>query len=186
MSRTVQQEIDIANVSCIYASNELQNGKPHGGLLDQRLPSLIHAYRQGLEWLYELDPTSDDLDTLGNYLISICKDAARSEAAIIGGGSVPGVLPNPGLPQPLDWIVSGSSSISAPLATGDLSVILDGTNNTVDFRGYNIEYARGGQPQYTTDPGDGSTYYSWDRNTGLFTISTAAGLGEPMRISPIS
>lgn len=189
MALTVQQQLNIANACSIYASNELVSGKVDGGLLDERLPSLLFATRQGLEWLYELDPTNEDLTPIGNGLIAICKHYAKAENEIVGGGSVPSVNPNTALPQPIDWRVSGTASATAPLATADTSVVLDGTNGMPDLRGYNVAYTRGGIPQYTTNPGDGSNYYGWDRLTGLFQLlgsAPSAVLGEQMRIDPIS
>lgn len=95
MALTIQQKLDIASACSIYASNELGNGKVHGGLLDERLPSLLFAYGQGVQWLYDLDPTNADLDTLSNYLISLCKHQARAENEIVGGGgSIPSVSSN--------------------------------------------------------------------------------------------
>lgn len=188
MSLTVQQKLDIANACSIYASNELSGGKRHGGLLDEKLPSLLFGFRQGLEWLYDLDPINEDLLPIGNYLISICKHYAKAENEIVGGGSVPSILPNVALPQPIDWRVSGTASATAPLATGEVSVVLDGTGGMPDLRGYNIDFFRGTFIQQTTSPGDGSVYYSWDRKTGLLVLlgtSPSASLDEPMRISPI-
>lgn len=172
MARTVQQQIDIGNASSIYAANGLRNGKRHGGLNDVGLPTMIYVVREGLERLYDLDNTDEDLDTIGNYLISICKDAARAEANIVGGGSVPTISPVTPI-APLDWIVSASST---PLADGESSVVLS------DFIGYNINFSRGGILQFTTNPGDGSNYYSWNRITGLFQIVGPAQLTEQMRI----
>jgi hypothetical protein len=175
--RTVQQQIDIGNASCIYAANELRNGKRHGGLNDVGLPTMIYVVREGLERLYDLDSADADLDTIGNYLISICKDAAKAEANIVGGGALPIVLGTTP-PAPLDWIVSASS---IPLATGETSVTL------TQFIGYsNLNFYRGGIAQYTTDPGGGATYYSWNSSSGLFQLlgtSPEAVLDESMRIS---
>ncbi len=91
---TTLQQINIGNASSIYASNELSSGIVHGGSVDKRLPYLIYAVRQGLEWLYELDPTHEDLVLIGNLLISICKHSAKSQANISGSGtSVSPTLP---------------------------------------------------------------------------------------------
>lgn len=86
MARTTQQIIDIGWASSIYAANELGGGKRHGGSIDWKWPILLHLVTQGLEWLYELDPADEDLDTIGNYLISISKFSAKAEANIVGGG----------------------------------------------------------------------------------------------------
>jgi len=48
-------------------------------------------------------------------------------------------------------------------------------------------FTRNSFPQYTTDPGDGSVYYGWNRATGLFELFNGdAATGERMRIDPIS
>jgi len=177
MARTTQQQIDIGNASCIYAANELRNGKRHGGLNDVGLPTMIYVVREGLERLYDLDPTNEDITPLGNFLISICKDAAKAEVNIVGGGALPIVLGTTP-PSPLDWVVSASS---IPLATGETSVTL------TQFIGYsNLNFSRGGTTQYTSDPGGGATYYSWNSSSGLFQLlgtNPEAVLGESMRIS---
>lgn len=177
MARTTQQVINIGRVSKIYAANGLGNGQLHGGLNDVDLPRMIRAVGKGLEKLYAYDPTNEDIDTISNFLISICKDAAKAEANIVGGGALPIVLGTTP-PSPLDWIVSASS---IPLATGDASCTL------TQFRGYsNLNFARGGITQYTSDPGGGATYYSWDSSSCLFQLlgtTPEATLGESMRIS---
>lgn len=174
MALTIPQIINIGNVSCIYASNELQNGKPHGGLLDERLPSLIHAYRQGVEWLYELDPTNEDLDTLGNYLLSICKDAARAEANIIGGGSTPSIT-NPSFPTQLNFKVAASGTI---LVDGQSEVILP-----AGWAGFNVIVNKNGQPltQITSAP----IYYTWGKSSRLLTVVPAAFLDDEFQITPV-
>jgi hypothetical protein len=83
---------------------------------------------------------------------------------------------------PYDWQIGTSTSSLKPMKAGDISVTLDGTNGTRDLRGCNIQFARGGEIEYTTDVGDGSTFYSWNIDTGLFVLSTRAQLGELFRI----
>lgn len=179
---TIQNILNIADASCIYTSNEISGGNRQGGLIDLKLPALTYALRQGLEWLYDLDPANEDLTPIGNYLFSILKFAAKAENSIVGGGSVPSVSPSSPLAEPIDWIVSGTASAIAPLANGDATVTFDGTGGMPDLRGYNIQFARGGATQYTTNPGDGTTYFSWNRSTGVFSVSQAASTGEQMRI----
>ena len=172
MSRTVQQQIDIGNASSIYASNKIDGGNLYGGLINEDTPILIYLVRQALEWLYELDPTHEDLATIGNYLIAICPDAARAEAAIIGGGSTPTIV-NAVRPERIEFNVSSSSLIP----TGGTSVTLP-----LAWQGFNLSFDRGNVPQSTlsTEP----TYFTWNRNTRLFTCSPAANLGELFALIP--
>jgi hypothetical protein len=79
---TTQQRINIGRLSGLYASNELQSGKKIGGLLDRRLPHLIYAVTQGLEWLNELDTANEDLEPIGHYLISICRHQLKAMAVL--------------------------------------------------------------------------------------------------------
>lgn len=173
---TVQEKIDTGRVCGYLASNEIAGGKRVGGEIDPRLPSLLYSVTTGLEWLYELDNANTDLELIGNYLISICRHYAKAQSilALGGGGSVSPISPIT-LPDPYDFIVSASSFIATGVSS--ISIPL--------FVGYNISFDRGGQPQYTTDPGDGSSFFGWNRVTGLFTISGPAFAGEQFRITPI-
>jgi hypothetical protein len=78
--------------------------------------------------------------------------------------------------DPIDWIVTPTST---PLATGQTTTIL------TQFIGHNINFFRGALTQYTTNPGDGSVYYSWNKVTGqlqLLGTTPEAQEGERMRI----
>jgi hypothetical protein len=79
--------------------------------------------------------------------------------------------------EPLDFIVNATDS---PILAGQSTIVLP------QFIGYNLEFHRGGQPQYTTNPGDGTTYYFWNKVTGVFSIFGPAQLNEPFRIVPVS
>lgn len=151
------------------------------------LPKQIYAVYFILNKIYTLDPSNAALVPCCNYLWEIMgRWGVKAQSLSGGGGSVAPVTPGTGtLANAIDWIVSGTASGTAPLATGGSAVTFDGTGGMPDLRGYNMDFFRGGIPQYTTNPGDGTTYYSWNRITGVFTISVAANLGEPMRISPI-
>jgi hypothetical protein len=131
--------------------------------------------------------TEQELQAMANYLIWLCGSFGLQALSISGNTGGGAVVPGGRtLPDPIDWRVSGTAASDAPLATGETSVVLDGTNGMPDLRGYNVDFFRGGIPQYTTDPQDGSAYYNWVRTSGLFSVSIPAQLDEPMRISPIS
>lgn len=172
---TIPEKIDVANASAIYASNELSGGNLNGGYNDQQWPILIYAVRQGVEWLYELDPTHEYLNVMSNYLIAICKWASKAELAIVGGGSTPSII-NPAAPEPLDFIVAASGT---PIIDGQTTVTIS------QFIGYNIDLFIDNFVLYTTNPGDGSTYYSWNRLTGqLVIIDGTPYTGQRIRVNP--
>ena len=185
MPLTVPQQISIGALCALYTSNELESGTRHGGVIDPKLPHLIYAVNQGLKWLYELDTTDSDLVPIGNYLISICRQQFRAQGvlALNNGGTVAPITPNNPPPNDIDFIVSSTSLI----ATGDTEIYLDGTGGP-DLRGYDIDFFRGSQVQYTTPQQGGAAYYSWNNVTGLLrllpTVGGQALVDEPMRISP--
>lgn len=186
---TTQEEIYIGRVSAVLISNKIASGSREGGMIDKRWPHLIYAVTEALQELYDLEPdNTTDLDIIGNYLISLCFEQSRAQALlnISGGGTTTDTATSNPMPNPYDWRVGTITTSDAPLKEGDTTITLDGTNGTRDFRGYNIEFFRGSQPDYTTNPGDGSVFYSWNRILGLFTLlNGAAQLDEPMRISPV-
>lgn len=192
---TVSETISIMKVSQYLASADIAKGAVFGSKVDPNLPMILWVERYFLEKIYNLNPDQEDIQAVADYCYALCQSYAfeavdiitNGVGGIIGGGW--GVyVPISKLPiPPLDWIVSNSGSPSAPLKTGDVSVLLNGTNGMVDLRGYNIDFVRGGLPQRTTDAGDGSLFYSWDINSGLFSLmgtNPAATIGEQMRISP--
>lgn len=173
MSLTIQQKIDIGNASSIFTSNELSGGKLHGGTIDKKLPTLIYLVRQGLEWLYELDPTHEDLVPISNYLIAICRHSARAELAIVGGGSTP-TISGVSAPAQLNFTVAASGTT---LIDGQSTVTL------TQFIGYNLVVVKSGTglTQITTAP----VYYTWDKVAGLLTVVPAAFLGDEFQITPV-
>lgn len=157
-----------------------------GGSIDLDHHIKLYVERKSVEW-YNDEPTQDAdiLYSISNWLFAL-EGVYGLQAQYIDGGSGGQVTPvtpsSTSLPTPLDWLVSASSE---PLANGESSVTLNGTGGMPDFRGYNIEYSRGGIVQNTTPLGDGSTYYYWNRSTGLFQLfNGAAQTGELMRIFP--
>jgi len=88
------------------------------------------------------------------------------------GGGIVSVLDPFATPNPLEFEVNGSSII----ADGGSSATLTG------FIGYNILFMRNNVPQSTVD--NGGSYFSWNKSSGLFTISQAAYTGELFQIYP--
>jgi hypothetical protein len=186
---TIAQTIVRGDISTYLIGNANSKGSLYGGKIASPFSMVsIAMVTDALRWGYEGGAQTDDsLRSTANYLIWLF-GAYGLEAEVISGGAGGGtVVPGGGggsgvVPQPIDWIVSGSASGTSPLATGQSSVTFNGSGGMPDLRGYNIQYTRGGTTQYTTNPGDGTNYYSWSSVTGVFTIFGPAGLGEPMRI----
>ncbi len=172
---TTQQKIDVGNVCEVLAANELQGGKRHGATLDERLPGLLNLVTETLEDLYTIDSSNEDIEVIGNYLISICRHYARANALLSlgGGGAVAPITPTTA-PDPLIFIVDASTT---PIINGQSSKTI------TDFIGYNLSFARGGiwQSTVATEP----SYYTWNKVTGLFTCFDAAMTGELFILMPV-
>lgn len=180
---TIPETIVIGDISIYLAGNNNAKGVLFGRRLSSpKSPVQIAICTDALRWQYEdlLEQGEvDDDDTLrgtANYLIWMCGSYGLQAQYIASGGGGGTVQPagSSTRPQPLDFVVSATSSIP----TG-------GTGLTIpSFIGWNVEFLRGGIGQNTTDVGDGSSYYSWNRTTGTITISPAASVSELFRITP--
>ncbi|MGL5130960.1 MAG: hypothetical protein ACRC78_00460, partial [Planktothrix sp.] len=150
----------------------------------------IAMVTDGLRWANDGGAQTDaSLRSTANYLIWLCGIYGQQAEYIsqgAGGGTViPGSVPTL---DPIDWVVGATASGTAPLANGQYTVTLDGTGGMPDLRGYNIDFFKGGFLQYTTNPGDGSNYYTWSKVTGVFTLfpnAPGAVTDDQLRISPI-
>lgn len=172
---SIAQTIIRGRISTYLAANDTAKGSLFGARKAPISFVSIAMVTDALDWGNAGNAQTDEsLRDTANYLIWLCSKWGQEAEAIsqgAGGGSV--IPAGSTSPNPLDWIIGAST---VPLATNETSVTL------TQFIGYNINFIRGSLVQYTTNPGDGSTYYSWDKNSGLFSISSAAQLGEQMRI----
>lgn len=121
--------------------------------------------------------TAVELRQMANYLLWLINPYGITAQYLIdnssGGGTVvPGTATRP---DPLDFIVSASSV----LPTGSTGATI------AAFAGWNLQFDRGGITQNTTNVGDGSSYYSWTRATGLFSCSPALQADELVRLTPV-
>lgn len=186
---TISETITYGRISTYLVGNNNANGALFGKRLSAPGSMVsIAMITDALDW-GQNSQSSQNVRSMANYLIWLIGMFGQQAQVISGGGGGGHIIPPPptSLPQPIDWRVSGTATALAPLATGESSVVLDGTNGMPDLRGYNVDFVRSNAPQYTTNPQDGTTYYSWNRSTGLFVIYvTVAQFDEPMRISPIS
>lgn len=154
------------------------------GNIEERLDVKLYVERLSLQYAYDQDPTSNETFNIGQWVLALCGIYLfEAQQATGGGGSIsPVTPPATTVPNPYDWVVSGSSF---PLSTGQSSITFDGTGGTQDLRGYNMEFTRGNLTQNTVDPANGGTWYGWNRVTGLFQLfNGVANNGEPMRILP--
>lgn len=171
---TIQQIIDIAKISEYLASKDVSLGALFGRRITPDTPKVLYMERKAIEFLYALDPTNSTLTLTANYLYSLCRGYNLKAMSITGGGG--NVAPvNPSTqPLPLQFIVAASGT-----------TFIDGQSSKVlsTFIGYNLLFSRNGIPQSTvnTEP----SYYSWDRNTGLLSISSAANTSELFQIYPV-
>lgn len=140
------------------------------------LPEIIYVENDSLRYLYDADPTNASLDGVANYVWSLCVYTLQAYNIYSNGngGTVVPVTPGTSQPLPYDFQVNTSTSF----------IIAGVSSTTINlFIGYNIEFVRNNVTQVTTDPGGGGSYYSWDRDTGLFVTYPAAVDTELFRIS---
>ncbi len=175
MPLTVNDILNIAKVSQYLSAIDVEKGSLFGQRIAPETPQILYNERSAVEWMYSLDPANTSLALTSNYLYSLCRGYNLQAQAILGtatGGSVAPVTPT-SIPNSYDFVVSGSSLIP----TGATSVLLPA------YIGWNILFVRNGIPQSSINTGQ--SYYSWNKNTGLLTISPQAYQDEQMQIYPI-
>jgi hypothetical protein len=177
MALSISDIIGIVRISGYLAQNDVQKGSLFGAMVSPLTPKVLYVTRKSIEYIYDLDPTDENLSRTTNYLYSLCRGynlKAQGLLSQIGGGSVSSVSPATA-PSPIQFEVSGSTAISAGATSGTIS----------SFIGYNLIFVRGGIPQTTVNQGGGATYYSWDKDLGLLTVSPSAQAGELFQLYPI-
>lgn len=174
---SIADTILIGDVS-VYLSS-INNAR--GTLFGKRLsspysPVQIATVTDALRWQYEGDSTDDTLRGVANYLIWMCGSYGLQAQYIISGSGGGSVIPaGVTRPLPLDFIVSSTSVF----ATGS-------TGGTIpQFSGWNLDFDRNNIPQNTTDRGDGSSFYSWNRDTYTVVFSPALSADELIRLTPV-
>lgn len=181
MAYTAEDIIVWAKISQALASvGERKKAATRGDAVDPDHAIQLYVERKTVEW-YNDQPSKDAdiLYKIANFLYALTFPyGLKAQFIDIGsGGQVAPVTPSAGnFPDPLDFIVNATNT---PFLAGETTVTFP------QFIGYDIEFYRGGQPQYTTNPGDGSTYFQWNKNSGQMTIYTAANIDEPFRIVPV-
>lgn len=183
--------IALGRVTIYLSANYTDRGNLFGGTMMIPVPPVqIAMVTEALEWGNASGAETDaSLRQVANYLYWMCGRFQLQAQRILDNGSGGGgsVVPTPSggaSLNPYDWEIGVGTF---PMETGDTTVTLDGTNGTQDFRGCNIEFNRNNLPQFTTPPPDGfSTYYSWNKVTGVFAVLNGAAMpAEQFRITPI-
>lgn len=173
MPLTVAQIIDIAKISQYLALNDVQKGSLFSPRVAPVTPEVLYLERKAVEWMYDLDPGNSSLPQTSAYLYSLCRGYNLQAQQISGtAGSISPVQPAQ-IPNPYDFLVTGSSLIADGQSTVTLSA----------FIGFNVLFVRNGIPQSTINTG--ASYFSWVKATGTFTVSPAAVLGEQFQIYPV-
>jgi hypothetical protein len=166
--------------------NETKKKAISGASVDKDHHIKLYVERKSVEWYNSQDTVDlDILYQISNWLFAL-EGIWGIKAQFIDGGSGGIVAPVTSapttLPDPLDWIVTSIASGTSPLSNGQSTVTLDGTNGMPNLRGFNIEFTRNNLVQNTTPPGDGSSYYSWNRVTGEFVAIPGVVTDERLRI----
>jgi hypothetical protein len=174
MAFTTAQIINIARISLYLAANDVAKGALFGIRKIPTSPRIIYMELKALEWLYALDPTNSSLTQVGNYVYSLCRGYNLAAQGVSGGGgSISPINPNVSLPAPIEFVVTGSSF----MIDGQASVLIP------QFAGYNVMFNRDNVPQTMVDTG--GTWFTWNKNTTLFTVYGAASTDQLFSINAI-
>jgi hypothetical protein len=174
MALTVADILNIARISQYIATIDIEKGKFFGRRIAPETPQILYNERKAVEWQYNLDPADTSLTETSNYLYSLCRGYNLQAQQISGtGGTISPVNPSQ-IPSPYDFEVTASSIVPAGATTATLSA----------FIGFNLLFVRNGIPQSTLNIG-GNSYFSWNKNLGLLTISPAAIAGEQFQLYPV-
>jgi hypothetical protein len=177
---SISDIIELGRVSTYLSANYTSKQALFGGSVIKPTPPVQIAFvTDALDWGNSGGAqTSASLRSTANYLYWLCGKFQLQAQNIISGSGGGSVVPTPSgssSPNPLDFIVADDTFI----ATGEDTVTI------TQFIGFNVEFDRNGQPQYTTNPSDGSTYFSWNKVTGEFALlNGAAQESERFRIVP--
>lgn len=177
---TIQNTIDYADLSIGLCANDNQKGSIFGKRLTSPSSPVTQAIvTDALRWaLVGGAVDAQTLRQMANYLIWLIGSYGMTAKKIISGTGGGGTVVPSNIvirPLPLDFVVSVSS------------VIPTGANgsNISGFIGWNLQFDRNGIAQNTTDVGDGSSYYGWDRTTGIFSCFPALQDNELVRLTPV-
>jgi hypothetical protein len=164
---TILETIDIGRASMYLMANDISKGQ----LFGKRLPSLqttvlIGLVTDALKWQNETSPSDYDIWLCGKY--------GMEARTLSGGGTVIPIIPGT-MPLPIEFIVLTSGSY---MIEGQSSITI------TQFIGYNLIFNRNNIPQTMVNDGVNS-YFTWNRDTGLFTVYGAATQYEIFSINAV-
>jgi hypothetical protein len=120
--------------------------------------------------------TNPTVTGTANYLYWLCGKFALDGQYIISGPGGGSVISSGSIIQgnvnPVEFEVDATSIIPS----GDSSITL------ISFIGYNLLFVRSNVTQSTVD--NGGSYFTWDKNTGVFTCFPSANTGELFQLYP--
>jgi hypothetical protein len=142
---------------------------------DPDLDIKLYMTRKDVEYAYAQNADSDILHIMGNYLLMLCgRYLFQAQQTNVGGGTITPITPGT-MPDPYDFEVSASSFIATGATTKTFPT---------SWQGLNMLFVRNNITQSTVN--QGSSYYSWDKTTRLFTlINGAAQSTELFQIYPM-
>ena len=171
---TVAQILDVAKISQYLATIDIEKGSLFGQRVVPETPQILSNEIFAVESWYNLNPADPTLIETSNYLYALCRGYNLQAQQISGTGGVITPVNPTQIPNPYDFEVTPSSIVPAGATNATLSA----------FIGFNLLFVRNGIPQSTLNIG-GNSYYSWNKNLGLLTISPAAILGEQFQLYPV-
>jgi len=163
-----------APIASVLAGNDISKGSLYGQRIDPLLDQKIYATYFVIKKIYDLDPNYSGMTAACLYLWELMgKYGIQAQAYTGGGGSIAGITAG-SAPLPYNFIVDASTSF-----------MIDGeSSKTISaFIGYNLLFVRGGVVQSTVNTE--SSYYSWNKTTGLFTCSPAMVTSELILLAAI-
>lgn len=171
---TIPEIITIAKGSQPLCANDVAR-KVYGGLgVDLLLPRKIYMVRKNVERIYGQDPDDETLPATANYLYALCGKYGLAAQHKNGTAGTIAAISTGEAPAQLNFTVAASGTT---LVDGQSSVTLS------SFIGFNLVVVKNGTglTQITSAP----VYYTWNKTTGLFTVSPAAFLGDEFQITAV-
>jgi hypothetical protein len=114
-----------------------------------------------------------DLNSTSSYLNALCgKYGLEATYLISPGGILSNIISPSAVPNPIEFLVSGSSLIADGGGSATIS----------SFIGFNLLFIRNGISQSTID--NGSSYFTYDKTTGTFNCFPNATTDELFQLYP--
>jgi hypothetical protein len=171
---TVAEIVNIYPIALYLASIDIPKKGLSGGGDDIALPEKIFSIGESVLYRYNQNPTDSTLTDTANFLYAIMGKYGLKAMAVNGSSGSIAHVNTAQVHDPYNFIVNSSDTL---LQNGQSSVIITA------FIGYNISFSRNSVPQsnINTEP----SYYTWNKQSGLFTVNPAATSGELFIIAAI-